>query len=103
VVDGAELLRLIDANAFSLDALDALLADLPGDLRAGVQKALGEQPAAARLLPLKPEQIADPQYTSSAPSGAGRRVGARPAEAAPGGAAGAGGGPGGWTRARPPT
>jgi MoxR-like ATPase len=65
VVDGAELLRLIDANAFNLDALDALLADLPGDLRAGVQKAIGEQSAAARLLPLGPEQIADAQYATS--------------------------------------
>jgi MoxR-like ATPase len=66
IVDGAELLRLIDAAAFALDALDALLADLPGDLRAGVQKAIGEQPAAARLLPLGPEQIADAQYATSA-------------------------------------
>lgn len=66
IVDGAELLRLIDAGAFSLDAFDALLADLPGDLRAGVQKAIGEQPAAARLLPLGPEQIADAQYATSA-------------------------------------
>lgn len=66
VVDGAELLRLIDAKAFNLDALDALLADLPGDLRASVQKALGEQPAVARLLPLKPEQVADAQYATSA-------------------------------------
>lgn len=66
IVDGAELLRLIDANAFNLDALDALLADLPGDLRMGVQKALGGQAAAARLLPLGPEQIADAQYATSA-------------------------------------
>jgi MoxR-like ATPase len=66
VVDGAELLRLIDASAFNLDALDALLADLPGDLRASVQKAIGEQSAAVRLLPLGPEQIADPQYATSA-------------------------------------
>ena len=66
IVDGAELLRLIDANVFNLDAVDALLADLPGDLRASVQKALGAQPAAARLLPLGPEQIADPQYATSA-------------------------------------
>ena len=65
IVDGAELLRLIDARAFNLDAFDALLADLPGDLRAGVQKAIGEQPAAARLLPLNPEQIADAQYATS--------------------------------------
>ncbi len=66
IVDGAELLRLIDASAFNLDAFDALLADLPGDLRAGVQKAIGEQPAAARLLALGPEQIADAQYATSA-------------------------------------
>ncbi len=66
VVDGAELLRLIDANAFSMDAFDALLADLPGDLRAAVQRAIGEQAAAARLLPLGAEQIADAQYATSA-------------------------------------
>lgn len=65
IVDGAEFLRLIDASAFNLDAFDALLADLPGDLRAAVQKAIGEQSAAARLLPLGPEQIADPQYATS--------------------------------------
>jgi MoxR-like ATPase len=66
IVDGAELLRLIDASMFNLDAFDALLADLPGDLRASVQKAIGEQTAAARLLPLGPEQIADSQYATSA-------------------------------------
>ncbi len=66
IVDGAELLRLIDANAFSMDAFDALLADLPGDLRAGVQKAIGEQAAAARLLPLSAEQIAEAHYATSA-------------------------------------
>jgi hypothetical protein len=66
IVDGAELLRLIDANIFNLDAFDALLADLPGDLRLGVQKAIGEQTAASRLLPLGPELIADAQYATSA-------------------------------------
>jgi hypothetical protein len=66
IVDGPELLRLIDAGTFHLDAFDALLADLPGDLRAAVQKALGEQAAAARLLALGPEQIADPQYATTA-------------------------------------
>jgi MoxR-like ATPase len=66
IVDSAELLRLIDANAFNMDAFDALLADLPGDLRASVQKAIGDQAAVARLLPLSPEQIADPQYATSA-------------------------------------
>jgi hypothetical protein len=66
IVDGAELLRLIDASAFNLDAFDALLADLPGDLRSSAQKAIGEQTAAARLLPLGPEQIADSQYATSA-------------------------------------
>jgi MoxR-like ATPase len=66
LVDGAELLRLIDAGTFNLDAFDALLADLPGDLRCAVQAALGEQPVAARLLALGPEQIADPQYATTA-------------------------------------
>lgn len=66
IVDSAELLRLIDANAFNMDAFDALLADLPGDLRASVQKAIGDQAAVARLLPLSPAQIADPQYATSA-------------------------------------
>ncbi len=66
VVDSAELLRLIDAGTFNLDSFDALLADLPGDLRASVQKAIGEQPAAVRVLPLGPEQIADAQYATSA-------------------------------------
>jgi hypothetical protein len=66
IVDSAELLRLIDARAFNLDAFDALLADLPGDFRAGVQRAIGGQPAAARLLALTPEQVADPQYATSA-------------------------------------
>jgi hypothetical protein len=66
LVDGAELLRLIDAGTFNLDAFDALIADLPGDLRSAVQKALGEQPAAARLLTLGPKQIADAQYATTA-------------------------------------
>jgi|GEM_PF-733783 len=65
VIDGAELLRLIDASAFNLDAFEALIADLPGDLRSAVQLAIGEQSAAARLLPLKPEQIADAQYATT--------------------------------------
>jgi MoxR-like ATPase len=65
LVDGAELLRLIDTEAFKLDAFDSLLADLPGDLRAAVQRAIGEQPAAARLLSLGPDQIADAQYATS--------------------------------------
>lgn len=65
IVDGAELLRLIDANLFNLDAFDALLADLPGDLRSAVQKAIGEQTAAARLLSLRPEDVAHSQYATS--------------------------------------
>lgn len=65
VIDGAEFLRLIDANAFNLDAFESLIADLPGDLRSAVQLAIGEQSAASRLLSLKPEQIADAQYATT--------------------------------------
>jgi MoxR-like ATPase len=68
-VDGPELLRMIDTNAFSPDALDALLADLPGDHRAAVQKAIGGQPAAAKFLPLRPEDVVNPQYANSAKMG----------------------------------
>lgn len=65
-VDGPELLRLIDTNAFSMDSLDALLADLPGDHRAAVQKAVIGQAAVAKFVPLKPEEIAHPHYINSA-------------------------------------
>jgi MoxR-like ATPase len=64
-VDGPELLRLIDTNVFSLDALDALLADLPGDHRAAVQKVIAGQAAVAKFLSLKPEEIVSPHYANS--------------------------------------
>jgi hypothetical protein len=64
-VDGPELLRLIDTGTFNLDALDALLADLPGDHRAAVQKAIGGQAAIAKFLPLKPADVVSPHYANS--------------------------------------
>ena len=60
---------MIDTNTFSPDALDALLADLPGDHRAAVQKAIGGQPAAAKFLSLKPEDVVSPHYANSAKAG----------------------------------
>lgn len=68
-VDGPELLRLIDTNAFSMDAFDALLADLPGDYRSAVQKAIAGQVAVAKFIPLTPEEVVHPQYPNSARMG----------------------------------
>jgi len=64
-VDSPELLRLMDNRAFSLEAFDALLADLPGDHRAALQRAIAGQAAAARYLPLRPEDVVHPQYVNS--------------------------------------
>lgn len=69
VLDGPELLRMIDAGAFDPDALDALLADMPGDHRASARKAVGAQVALARFLPLKPEDVVSHQYASTARMG----------------------------------
>lgn len=64
-VDSPEFMRLMDTQAFNLDAFDTLLADLPGDHRAALQQAIAGQAAAARLLSLRPEDVAHPQYVGS--------------------------------------
>lgn len=68
-LDGPELLRMIDAGAFSLSAADALLADMPGDHRASAQKILGTQVALVKFLPLKPEDVVNRQYANTAKMG----------------------------------
>ncbi len=68
-LDGPELLRMIDTGTFSPDALDSLLADMPGDHRASAQRILGGQVALAKFLPLKPEDVVSHQYANTAKMG----------------------------------
>ncbi len=53
----AELGRLIRADGVSLEALEQLLGDLPGDLREGLQEAFGGNPEAADLLPFDADAV----------------------------------------------
>jgi hypothetical protein len=62
-IHGGALNLLIDRGEFQLDAFDALLADLPGDLRAILQESLGENLAAAALVGAGPEEILRAEYS----------------------------------------
>jgi MoxR-like ATPase len=68
-LDGPELLRMIGNGTFNPDALDAVLADMPGDHRASAQMILGTQVALVKFLPLKPEDVVSHQYANTAKMG----------------------------------
>lgn len=68
-LDGPELLRMLDTGTFDPDALDAVLADMPGDHRASAQKIVGGQIALVRFLPLKPEDVVSHQYANTSKMG----------------------------------
>ena len=70
VIDGPELLTLLEDGSFSLQGFDALAADLPGDSRVSLQKAAGQQPALAGLLALKPEDVVSGQFKPRCPKAA---------------------------------
>lgn len=57
VVDGPELNRTIGNKGFALAAFERLIADLPGDQRDALQRALGDNPAATALLNVKPTDL----------------------------------------------
>jgi hypothetical protein len=70
LLGGPECGVLIAKGAIKLHALEALLADLPGDLREQLQEALGHNPTAVGLIDLKPEDV----LTNYAGSSAFKRV-----------------------------
>jgi hypothetical protein len=57
VLSGPEVSVLARGGALSLDAVEALCADLPGDLRERVQEALGGNATAASLLDVRAEDV----------------------------------------------
>jgi hypothetical protein len=57
LLGGPECGVLIAKKALSLSALEALFADLPGDLREQLQEALGQNPTAVGLIDLKPDDV----------------------------------------------
>ncbi|HEY6881521.1 MAG TPA: ATPase, partial [Polyangiales bacterium] len=67
---GPECGVLIAKKALNLRALEALLADLPGDLREALQEALGNNPTAVQLIDVAPEDV----LTNYAGSAAFKRV-----------------------------
>ena len=71
VLAGPECGVLIAKGALTLPALEALLADLPGDQRESVQEALGSNPTAVALLDVRPEEV----VTNYGGSAASKRVG----------------------------
>src|SRR5262249_53265185 len=54
IVDSPELHRAVADREFTLEAFERLIADLPGDHREQLQECLGDNPAAAALLNVKP-------------------------------------------------
>jgi len=71
VLAGPECGVLIAKKTLQLSALEALFADLPGDLRERLQEALGANATAVGLLDVRPEEV----VTNYASSAASRRVG----------------------------
>ncbi|MET0343796.1 MAG: MoxR family ATPase [Polyangiales bacterium] len=57
VLGGPECGVLVAQGGLTLAALEALLADLPGDAREAVQEALGANPTAVSLLDVRPEEV----------------------------------------------
>jgi MoxR-like ATPase len=57
LVSGPSLGARIEKELFSLEGFEAFLADLPGDLREGLQEAFGGNPAGAALLPFDPDTL----------------------------------------------
>lgn len=57
VLAGPECGVLIAQGDLTLAALEALLADLPGDHRESVQEALGKNPTAVELIDVRPEEV----------------------------------------------
>jgi AAA domain (dynein-related subfamily) len=57
VLGGPECGVLVAQRALSLSALEALLADLPGDLREHAQAALGGNPTACSLIDVRAEEV----------------------------------------------
>ncbi|HEX5661678.1 MAG TPA: MoxR family ATPase [Polyangiales bacterium] len=66
LLGGPECGVLIAKGAIKLSALEALLADLPGDLREQLQEALGHNPTAVGLIDLKPDDVLTNEAGSSA-------------------------------------
>lgn len=57
VIEAPQLGVRIDEKAFDLRAFERLIVDLPGDHRERLQESLGRNPVAARLIPLRPEDV----------------------------------------------
>ena len=57
VLRGPELALLISRGEVDLAAFEALVADLPGDLRETLSEAFGDNPAAASLLDVTPRDV----------------------------------------------
>jgi AAA domain (dynein-related subfamily) len=57
LLGGPECGVLIAKKALTLPALEALFADLPGDLRERLQEALGHNPTAVGLIDIQPEDV----------------------------------------------
>jgi len=70
-VGGADLGVLLAQGAFEIEAFEAVLADLPGDLREDLGGAFGDNPLAAGALDLDPASL----LKGYASSPASRRVG----------------------------
>jgi hypothetical protein len=65
LLGGPECGVLIEQQKLSLPVFEALLADLPGDLRVQLQDALGQNPTAVGLLDVPPSQVVT-NYAGSA-------------------------------------
>jgi hypothetical protein len=72
---GEELLQLVADRAFRLEAFEALLADLPGDLRERLQEVFAANPVSTALIDVGPKETFDGYATSQGgPSVARRRA-----------------------------
>ncbi len=65
LVDGPALNQAVGNKAFSLEAFDRLIVDLPGDGREALQKAVGDNPIAATLLNVQPKDVLHGGYPGS--------------------------------------
>jgi MoxR-like ATPase len=61
-IGGGGLNRLLDRGEFHLDAFEALLADLPGDHRDILQESLSDNPTAASLVGVAPDEVLRADY-----------------------------------------
>jgi hypothetical protein len=64
-IDGGGLNQLIDSGEFHLSAFEALINDLPGDYRELLQGTLGDNPAAATQLAVRPDELLRGDYPRS--------------------------------------